>query len=143
MEVHDLVGSKVWVKQHGLAERVGYITAVSKAVDHEDIETSINASTFIILLEKGDFLETEGFNLSKIEHAGFIKERVGTLPIDKTHIVRFKSPEISTDVVVAASVEVHGEDLAFVNSKGELAALYLFEIVESWSELPSTDKSER
>jgi len=143
MEVHDLVGSKVWVKQPGLAERVGYITAVFKAVDHEDIETSINASTFIILLESGDLLETGGFNLSKIEHAGFIKERVGTLPIDKTYIVRFKSPEISTDVVLAATVEVHGEDLAFVSSKGELAALYLFEIVESWSELPSTDKGER
>ncbi len=139
MEVLDLVGSKVWVKEQGLAEHVGYIVAVSKGVDHEDIETSMNASTFVILLESGDLLETEGFNLSKIEHAGFIKERVGSLPIDKTYIVRFKTPDIATDVVVAASVEVHGEDLAFMNSKGELAALYLFESVESWSELPSTD----
>ena len=138
MEVHDLVGSKVWVKEHGLVERVGYIAAVFKAVDHEDIETSINASTFVILLESGDLLETVGFNLSKIEHAGYVRESVGSLPIDKTYIVRFKTPDIVTDVVVAASVEVHGEDLAFVNSKGELAALYLFESVESWSELPWT-----
>jgi hypothetical protein len=139
MEVHDLVGSKVWVKERGLAERIGYIAAVWKAVDHEDIETSINASTFIILLESGDLLETAGFNLSKIEHAGFIKERVGSLLIDKTYIIRFKHPDISTDVVVAASVEVHGEDLAFLNSNGELVAQYLFEVVESWSELPLTD----
>jgi hypothetical protein len=111
MEVLDLVGSKVWVKEHGLAERVGYIAAVFKAVDREDIETSINASTFIILLESGDLLETAGFNLSKIEHAGFIKERVGRLPIDKTYIVRFKTSDIATDVVVAASVEVRGEVL--------------------------------
>jgi hypothetical protein len=138
MEVLDLVGSKVWLKEHGPAERVGYIVAVFKAVDDEDIETSINASTFIILLESGDLLETEGFNLSKIEHAGFIKERVGSLPIDKTYIIRFRSPGISTDVVVAASVEVHGEDLAFLNSIGQVVAVFPFEVVESLSELPST-----
>ena len=86
MEVHDLVGSKVWVKEQGLAEHVGYIAVVSKAVDREDIETSINASTFIILLESGDLLETAGFNLSKIEHAGYVRESVGSLPIDKTYI---------------------------------------------------------
>jgi hypothetical protein len=139
MEVHDLVGSKVWVKERGLAERIGFVVAVRRAVDHEDIETSINESTFMILLESGDLLETAGFNLSKIEHAGFIEERVGSLLIDKTYIVRLKSPEISTDVVVAASVEVHGEDLAFLNSDGKLVALFLFETVESWSELPLTD----
>ena len=83
MEVHDLVGSKVWVKQHGLAERVGYITAVSKAVDHEDIETSINASTFIILLESGDILETAGFDLSKIEYPGYVRASVGSLRLIK------------------------------------------------------------
>ncbi len=139
MEVHDLVGMKVWVKQRGLAERIGFIAAVCKAVDHEDLEASINASTFLILLESGDLLETAGFNLSKIERAGFIKERVGSLLIDKTYIIRFRPPDISTDVVVAASVEVHGEDLAFLNSDGELVAQYLFVVVESWSELPLTD----
>jgi hypothetical protein len=138
MELLDLVGSKVWVKEHGLAERVGYIAAVFKAVDHEDIETSINASTFIILLESGDLLETAGFNLSKIEHAGYVRQSVGNLPIDKTYIVRFKTPDIATDVVVAASVEVRGEDLAFLNSIGQVVAVFLFESVESWSELPST-----
>jgi hypothetical protein len=139
MEIHDLVGLKVWVKERGQAERIGFIAGVRKAVDHEDIETSINASTFIILLESGDLLETAGFNLSKIEHAGFIKKGAGSLLTDKTYIVRFKSPEISTNVVVAASVEVHGEDLAFLNSDGELVARFLFETIESWSELPLTD----
>ena len=99
MEIHEiLVGLKVWVKERGQADRIGFIAGVREAVDHEDIETSINASTFIILLESGDLLETAGFNLSKIEHAGFIKKAVGSLLIDKTYIVRFKSPEISTNV---------------------------------------------
>jgi hypothetical protein len=54
--------------------------------------------------------------------------------VDKTYIVRLKQPEMSTQPMVAASFEVHGEHLVFLNSKGELAALTLFEIVESWSE---------
>jgi hypothetical protein len=53
---------------------------------------------------------------------------------DKTYLVRFKRPEISTQPVIAASVEFHGEHLVFLDSKGELAALFLLEIVESWSE---------
>jgi hypothetical protein len=55
---------------------------------------------------------------------------------DKTYLVRFKPPEISTQPVVAERAEIHGEHLVFLNSKGQLAALFLMEIVESWSEVP-------
>ena len=138
MKVQDLIGAKVWVVQSGLAECGGYIVNVPKPVNLEDIELSVDASVFTILLESGDVVDTSGFNLLEIEHAGYFKESAGDLPTDKTYVVRFNSPDIATEAVVAARVEVHGEHLAFVNSKRELAALYLFEIVESWSELPST-----
>ncbi len=52
---------------------------------------------------------------------------------DKRYLVSCKTPEISMQSVVAASGEVHGEHLVFLNSRGELAAMFLLEIVESWS----------
>jgi hypothetical protein len=54
---------------------------------------------------------------------------------DKTYLVRFKPPEISTQVVVAEAAQIYREHLVFLTSKGELAALFLLEIVEDWSEL--------
>jgi hypothetical protein len=139
MKVQDLVGAKVWVEQPGLAEHIGYIASVLKPVNLEDIRPSVNASMFRIVLESGDVVDISGFNLLEIEHAGYIKESAGNLSPDKTYIIRFKTPDIATDAVVAARVEVNGEHLAFLNSKGELAALLRFEVVESWSELPSPD----
>jgi hypothetical protein len=52
---------------------------------------------------------------------------------DKKYLVRCKTLESSTQSVVAASFEVHGEHLVLLNSKGQLAAMFLLEIVESWS----------
>ncbi len=54
---------------------------------------------------------------------------------DKTYLIRFKPPEISTQVVVAESAQIYGEHLVLVNSKGKLAGLFLLEIVDDWSEL--------
>jgi hypothetical protein len=54
---------------------------------------------------------------------------------DKTYLVRFKPREIGLQTVIAARAEIHGEHIALLNSKGELAALFLMEIVESWSVL--------
>jgi hypothetical protein len=51
----------------------------------------------------------------------------------KRYLVSCKAQEISTQFVVAASCDVYGEHLVFLNSKGELAAMFLLEIVESWS----------
>jgi hypothetical protein len=55
---------------------------------------------------------------------------------DKAYLIRFKDPELRTQSVSAASAEIHGEHIAMLNSKGKLAALFLTEVVESWSELP-------
>jgi hypothetical protein len=54
---------------------------------------------------------------------------------DKTYLVRFKAPDTVPELVVAEDIQIHGEHLIFLNSKGDLAALFLLEIVESWSEL--------
>jgi hypothetical protein len=37
----------------------------------------------------------------------------------------------------AATVEMHGEHLAFLTAKGKLAALFVLETVESWNEIVS------
>ena len=58
---------------------------------------------------------------------------------DKAYLIRFKRPELSTQSVTAARVEMHGEHIALLDSEGKLAALFLREVVESWSELPSAE----
>jgi hypothetical protein len=52
--------------------------------------------------------------------------------LDKTYIVRLKPPQMGVQVVAASSAEFHEDHIALLNSKGELAALLLLEIVESW-----------
>jgi hypothetical protein len=54
---------------------------------------------------------------------------------DKTYLVRFKGTGLPTEIVTAANIEFHGEHLIFLTSEGALAALFLLEIVESWSEI--------
>jgi hypothetical protein len=53
---------------------------------------------------------------------------------DKNYLVRLKPRELGVHVVVAASAEIHGEHIVLLNSDGELAALFLLEIVENWTE---------
>jgi hypothetical protein len=54
---------------------------------------------------------------------------------DKKYLVRFKDSKLAPQLVRAATVEIHGDHLAFLRSNGELAALFLFEIVKDWSEI--------
>ena len=54
---------------------------------------------------------------------------------DRTYIVRFKPPQMSAQLVVASSVEIQGDHIVLLNSNGQLAALLLLEVVESWSEV--------
>ena len=54
---------------------------------------------------------------------------------DKTYLVQYKAPEVSSQIVVASTVEVHGEHLVYLKSEGKLAALFLMKIVESWHEI--------
>ena len=61
---------------------------------------------------------------------------------DKTYIVKFKPSALGVvQTVVASTVEIHDEHLIFCNAKGELAALFLLEIVQSWNEM--SDESAR
>jgi hypothetical protein len=53
---------------------------------------------------------------------------------DKVYLIRFKGSDVSFHVVIAARAEIHGEHLVFLRSDGTLAALFVLEIVESWSE---------
>jgi hypothetical protein len=54
---------------------------------------------------------------------------------DRTYLVRFKESDLASQLVRAASVEIHGEHLVFLRSSGELSALFLVEIVKDWSEI--------
>jgi hypothetical protein len=53
---------------------------------------------------------------------------------DKTYLVRLKPRELGLHVVIAASAEIHGEHIVLLNSDRKLAALFLLEIVETWTE---------
>jgi hypothetical protein len=44
---------------------------------------------------------------------------------------------MALQVVIAARAEFHGEYIALLDSTGKLAALFLMEMVESWSVLGS------
>lgn len=53
---------------------------------------------------------------------------------DKLYLIRFKASERICHAVIAARAEIHGEHLVFLRSESRLAALFLLEIVENWSE---------
>ena len=55
---------------------------------------------------------------------------------DKTFIIRFKARELTSQSVIAAKAEIHADHMVLLNSTGKLAALFLLEVVESWTELP-------
>lgn len=54
---------------------------------------------------------------------------------DKTYIVRFRRPDRSIATFVASRAEIHGDHIVLLNSHGQLAALLLLDIVESWNEI--------
>jgi hypothetical protein len=62
---------------------------------------------------------------------------------DKTYLIRFKQVDLRSHLVIAANAEMHGEHLVFLRADGNLAALFLLEIVESWSECDSSARMSR
>jgi hypothetical protein len=52
---------------------------------------------------------------------------------DKTYLLRLKPPIFSTHIVQAATAEIHGDHLVLLNSRGQLAALFVLDVVESWN----------
>jgi hypothetical protein len=53
----------------------------------------------------------------------------------KTYLVQFKGGDLPPELVIAETIEFHGEHLVFLISDGSLAALFVSDIVESWSEV--------
>jgi hypothetical protein len=60
-------------------------------------------------------------------------ERPTTLEMQKLFVVRFKPLGMGPQSFTASSAAIHGEHLVLLNPTGKLVALFLFEIVESWS----------
>jgi hypothetical protein len=54
---------------------------------------------------------------------------------DTTYLVRFKGADLPPELVIAETIDFHGEHLVFLRSDGSLAALFVLEIVESWWEV--------
>ena len=54
------------------------------------------------------------------------------------HIYRVRLKTQTVHHIIASTVELHGDHLVFVNSKGQLTALFLRELVRSWNMLPNT-----
>jgi hypothetical protein len=65
---------------------------------------------------------------------GYKRCGIASKMADKTYLVRLKPPRRDIYWVVAASAEIQGEHLVFLDSKGKLLILVLLEIVESWIE---------
>jgi hypothetical protein len=57
--------------------------------------------------------------------------------VDQTLFVTMRPPSHAIQQVIAATAEVRGSHLVFVDAKGNFAALFLLELVESWSVLPT------
>ena len=53
---------------------------------------------------------------------------------EKTYLVRLKPP-LSIQHVPASRFEIQGEHVVFVDANGNLKAVFLMELVESWNVL--------
>jgi hypothetical protein len=54
---------------------------------------------------------------------------------DTIYIVRFQGGDLPSELVIAESIEFHGEHLVFLRSDGSMAGLFVLEVIESWSEI--------
>ena len=67
------------------------------------------------------------------------KHPSGSIPwsgmMDKTFWIRFKPPELSSQLVIAARAEIQGEHLILLNSVGKLVALFLLDDLDDWFEV--------
>jgi hypothetical protein len=55
--------------------------------------------------------------------------------VDHNYRVRIRTQTVQH--VSASTVQLHGDHLVFVNSKGQLTALFLTNLVRSWNMLPN------
>ena len=54
---------------------------------------------------------------------------------DTAYLVRYKGADPPPELVIAEKVEFQGDHLVFLRSDGSLAALFVLENIESWSEV--------
>ena len=73
MKVEELIGRTVWVKSDQFRSVPGKIQSVSIAVNLDDIKLSASQSTFRIEMLSGDVIEISGSDISKIDHADYIR----------------------------------------------------------------------
>jgi hypothetical protein len=59
------------------------------------------------------------------------------------HIYRVRLTTGTILHVFASTVQIEGDQLAFVGSKGNLSALFVAELVDSWKMLPNVPAGER
>ena len=53
------------------------------------------------------------------------------------HNYRVRLTTQTVQHVIASTVQLHGDHLVFVNSKGQLTALFLKDLVRTWNMLPN------
>jgi hypothetical protein len=53
---------------------------------------------------------------------------------DRKFLIRFRSPELNDQHVLASRAQIEGDRLILFNAQGKLAALFSLDIVESWNE---------
>jgi hypothetical protein len=74
VELQELIGSQVRIRQRSSPGQVGRIAGIPRPVVLEDIASSVTASTFKIELCTGDVIQTTGVNIVNIEHEVFLRE---------------------------------------------------------------------
>jgi hypothetical protein len=100
---------------------------------HEPIRTSVRSLSDVVVSR----MAARGLRGSRRRKPLRVESRHSMR--DNRYLVRFKCSHLNPHLVLAASVEIHGEHLVFLRSDGSLAALFVLEIVESWSEADSGD----
>jgi hypothetical protein len=55
--------------------------------------------------------------------------------VETTFLIEFRTPDVDAQCVVAAQAEIRGEHLLFLNSTGQLAAVFMLQNVKSWFEV--------
>jgi hypothetical protein len=77
MTVEDLVGVRVWMKTDQFRSVPGVISNVVKAVNADDLPSSIAGSIFKVDLPSGHVIDVPGSDLSTFDHIGQVQDNGG------------------------------------------------------------------
>jgi hypothetical protein len=95
MSVEDLVGVRVWMKRDQFRSVSGIISSVPKAINRDDLQSSIMESVFRIDMPSGDTIQVPGSHISKFDHESSVCKNVPAICDDKTvnEAVQTSSPD--------------------------------------------------